>query len=155
MLPGDSLSDNEIRAPNVTIVWMTLSEHLYGYDWLIFTSAWRSALFRRLWAREHSSDLDELSARSAKRLRRNCATYGSCGCNQEEFGGVFARKICWREEALAHLAVLIPYPWRVVICPEHSNIIGPRVDVVLPIVPRFPKTSIADIARCFRAAAAA
>jgi uroporphyrinogen III methyltransferase / synthase len=114
-------------------------EHLYGYDWLIFTSVnGVEHFFRRLEAREHdASDLDELKVcaigeATAERLR-DLQVHVDVIPEEFKAEGVFAalERFVGGREALARLNVLIP---RASVArdylPKALEEAGARVDVV-------------------------
>ena len=114
-------------------------EHLYGYDWLIFTSVnGVEHFFRRLETREHNaSDLDELKVcaigeATAERLR-NLQVHVDVIPEEFKAEGVFAalERFVGGREALARLNVLIP---RASVArdylPKALEEAGARVDVV-------------------------
>jgi uroporphyrinogen III methyltransferase/synthase len=114
-------------------------EHLYGYDWLIFTSVnGVEHFFRRLEAREHNaSDLDELKVcaigeATAERLR-DLQVHVDVIPEEFKAEGVFAalERFVGGREALARLNVLIP---RASVArdylPKALEEAGARVDVV-------------------------
>jgi len=114
-------------------------EHLYGYDWLIFTSVnGVEHFFRRLETRGHdASDLDELKVcaigeATAERLR-NLQVHVDVIPEEFKAEGVFAalERFVGGREALARLNVLIP---RASVArdylPKALEEAGARVDVV-------------------------
>jgi uroporphyrinogen III methyltransferase/synthase len=114
-------------------------EHLYGYDWLIFTSVnGVEHFFRRLQAREHNaSDLDELKVcaigeATAAKLR-DLQVHVDVIPEEFKAEGVFAalERFVGGREALARLNVLIP---RASVArdylPRALEQAGARVDVV-------------------------
>jgi uroporphyrinogen III methyltransferase/synthase len=114
-------------------------EHLYGYDWLIFTSVnGVEHFFRRLETREHNaSDLDELKVcaigeATAERLR-DLQVHVDVIPEEFKAEGVFAalERFVGGREALARLNVLIP---RASVArdylPKALEEAGARVDVV-------------------------
>ena len=114
-------------------------EHLYGYDWLIFTSVnGVEHFFRRLETRGHdASDLDELKVcaigeATAERLR-NLQVHVDVIPEEFKAEGVFAalERFVGGREALARLNVLIP---RASVArdylPKALEQAGARVDVV-------------------------
>jgi len=114
-------------------------EHLYGYDWLIFTSVnGVEHFFRRLEAREHNaSDLDELKVcaigeATAEKLR-DLQVHVDVIPEEFKAEGVFAalERFVGGREALARLNVLIP---RASVArdylPKALEQAGARVDVV-------------------------